>query len=273
MKFDKISLQKILTNLKNMNLSVFLSTRRYFVAAVSLVVVAVGLVAFLLLVQLTHIFDEINVLHAEQKSLATLKQKVEDLSNTAFLQQADNQRKIDILLPSKKPLLQLLNNTGQAVRDANVALESIETSPGRIASGSAQLQSNVQFAGEAPTTKINGVDVLTIGLTVNGTLAQINTFLKNMEQITPISDITQLQLVTNGTLPTESGLYQAKLRVASYYFTQPVSLSVDSPLPIIQGNEQNFLNNINQFKYAAEAPQETIQGGGLGDLFGGRGSQ
>jgi hypothetical protein len=177
-------------------------------------------------------------------------------------------------------LLQLLNNIGVAAKSAQVALSQIQTSPGRIATGSAQLQSDVSaLTPSVATAKVNGIDVLDIGVTVDGTLPQINAFVKNIENITPISDITQFQLTqTRGSQQTTQGLiqsvngYEAKIRVTSYYFTQPISVTIDASLPEVNPAEQQFLNQIDTFKLTAETQQQNIQGGGLNDLFNAPGS-
>jgi hypothetical protein len=264
MKFNaKIDFQKI----KNINPKYIFQVRRYMLIAVILAVTSFSLLGYVLLAQLPQVIQVHNDMKTEEEKLEQLRQKAASLQDTSFIDQEGNRQRIDILLPSKKPLLQLLNNTGKAADDAGVTLASIETSPGRIASGSAQLQSAVsQFDFSAPGTKINGIDVLTIGLSVNGTLPQLNAFFKKIEQITPISDIIQLQLNSQSSSPNPD-FYEAKMRIASYYFTQRIAVAVDTPLPLIPGNQQDFLKNLDNFEFNAETQQPTIQGGGLNDLF------
>lgn len=256
-------------SLQDLSLQYLLQTRRYLVFAVGFTVVAVATAAFIFFIQYPQDQTLWQTLQTEKNQVVVLQQKAATLEDTTFIAQADNRQKIDILLPSKKPLLQLLNNTGQAARDAQVILVAIETSPGRIASGSAQLQTNInQFAPETVTTKVNGVNVLTIGLTVNGTLPQINAFVKNIEQIAPISDITHLELQPQSDPSGRTDLYQAKMKIASSFSTQPVTVDADAPLPQIQTDQEDFLNHLDTFQFIAEAPQSTIEGGGLNNLFG-----
>jgi hypothetical protein len=267
-------------DVKDVHLDYFLRARRYLALTVALVVVIAGLAAFLLLQEVPQVIDLWGRLQTEQKNSTALQQKAAALQSSAAIDQIDNYHKIDTLLPSKKPLLQLLNNIGVAAKSAQVALSQIQTSPGRIATGSAQLQSDVSaLTVSTPTSKVNGMDVLDIGVTVDGTLPQINAFVKNIENITPISDITQFQLTqTRGSQQTSQGLiqnvngYEAKIRVTSYYFTQPISVMIDASLPEVTPSEQQFLNQINAFQFAAEAAQQNIQGGGLNDLFNAPGS-
>jgi hypothetical protein len=255
---------------KNVNFVYIAQARRYFVLAILLGVSGIGLFLFLAFIQLPQLIELVNNLNSEKKNLSNIQQKVLALRDGALVDQTDNRQKIDTLLPSKKPLLQLLNNVGSAAQNSQVRLIAIETSPGRIASGSAQLKTNVaSFDFGTPEAKINGVDVLTIGLTVNGTLAQINAFVKNIEQITPISDITQLKLTSQSDVLNSTTSYEAKLRVASYYFTQPITVSIDAPLPKITANAQAFLVDLNKFQFTPETEQPAIQGG-VNDLFGGQ---
>ncbi len=245
-----------------------LRTRRYMVIAVALGIGAALLLFYVGTTLISQTVGGVNEFNTKQKDVTTLRRKALALQDGTLIEQAEDRQKIDILLPSKKPLLQLLNNVGTAAQEAQVTLAEIETTPGRIASGSAQLKADVAKFGGAPTsTKINGTDVLQIGLTVNGTLPQINAFLKNIEHITPLSDITQLQLIHLSGENIGEGQYQAKLKIASYYFTQPINVRVDAALPEIKGTEQDFLNSLDTFKFSAETQQENIQGGGLNDLF------
>jgi len=262
-------------DLKDVHVEYFLRARRYLVLTVVLGVAVLGLVALLWMQEVPQVVDLWGKLQTEKQNAAALQRKAAALQSSAAIDQVDNYHKIDTLLPSKKPLLQLLDNLGAAATSAQVSLSQIQTTPGRVATNSAQLQSDAStLAVSVPNEKINGIDVLDVGVTVDGSLPQINAFVKNIENITPISDITQFQLTqTMGSQQTSQGVvqsangYEAKLRVTSYYFTQPISVTIDASLPEVNATEQQFLNQLSTFNFASETQQQNVQGGGLNDLF------
>lgn len=262
-------------DVKDIHLEYFLRARHYLVLTIAFGVVILTLAAFLITQEAPQVVDLWGKLQTEKQNAIALQQKAEALQSSAAIDQVDNYKKIDTLLPSKKPLLQLLDNLGVAARSANVSLSQIQTTPGRVATSSAQLQSDVStLSVSVPNGKVNGTDVLDVGVTVSGTLPQINAFIKNIENITPISDITQFQLTqTMGSQQNEKGIvqsangYEAKIRVTSYYFTQPISVTIDASLPAVNSADQEFLNHIDSFLFTSEAQQQNIQGGGLNDLF------
>ncbi len=276
MKIDWKELQKI-------DFGYLFYQRRYFLVAVLSLGVTGLMLLLLIFVQVPELFAANNQRQEEKRTLLQLQQKIIGLQDLETFQSSDIRQKIDLALPSEKPLLGLLAGVSTAAQGTQVTLAKVETNPGKISTASASLQ-NVQSAdisGVSPISpavisnpnllnvKITGVDTLQIQLTIVGTLPQINAFVDRVERFAPITDITQIKLDTIAGPGIPLGTYTAKLLLTSFYFTQSLRIGVDNPLPEVKAKEQAFLDNLNSFTFPQQTQsQNGIQSGGSTDLFG-----
>jgi hypothetical protein len=257
-------------DLKHIDIRHFVLTRRYFLVALASIAAGIGLMVFVVFLQVPKTVEAFNMLKQEKQKLTDLQKKTAALEGVSSLSEFTNRQKVDLALPSEKPLLPLLASTSLAAQKAQVSLDNIELTPGKLASGSTQVVGTAAPAAPAPTgisQKINGVDTLQIGMEAHGTLAQINAFVENIEHSTPFTDITQIKLAAVESNQAKDQ-FAAKLLMTTFYFTQPIQVGVDAPLPDIKGNEEKFLQNLNSFSFPDVSKQNVIQGGGLQDLFG-----
>jgi len=256
--------------------------RRYFLVALLALGVTGIMLLLVIFVQVPGLFSANDQRQEEKRTLLQLQQKINALQDLETFQSSDIRQKIDLALPSEKPLLELLSGVSAAAQGTQVSLAKVETNPGKISTASASLQSfgSTDISGLSPigptvgtpglpSVKVAGVDTLQIQLTVVGTLPQINAFVDRVEHFAPITDITQIQLETLVGPGIPPGMYTAKLLLTSFYFSQTLRIGVDNPLPEVKSQEQLFLDNLNSFTFPQQTQsQNGIQGGGSIDLFG-----
>jgi hypothetical protein len=252
---------------KDVNLKRMLFVRRYLVLGLVMLIIGLVLIVVAIVPQVSRIYSLQSTVKKEDLNLKKLQQKVKSLREIDYLQAYTSNNKVELALPSEKPLLQLLTSSNFVAQDAGVSISDIDTTPGSLASASASLDAPVPEQLVQPG--LDTLQTLTIELNVKGTLSQIYTFLEKIEQVTPITQVTRLQLsssLTNNTSSTE--VFESKMQLTTYYFTQPIFVTVDEPLPEIGTKEQNFLNALDSFIFPEFQKQQQIQGGGSQDLFG-----
>ena len=124
----------------------------------------------------------------------------------------------------------------------------------------------------AAKKKRTDVDTFTIKLTVRGSLDQINRFLELINQVAPLTNVTQTELNLGGkSVLAKLGIktdFEADIVLETYFFTQPILSTVDSPLPEVSGQEETVITELNNFIYQSAVQPDQVFGGGLQDLFG-----
>jgi hypothetical protein len=249
-----------------LNLRYLMITRRYLVWSVGLGIVAVGLLFFAFTSQLQSILTARATMSREQKKLDQLQRKNLELqqltSSPAFSQIST----VNLVLPSRKPLIELLNGLNGAVFNSGVFVTSIELSPGKIASASAD-GTEIKQPDEIPSDK--DYAVVDVSLTARGPLPKINAFFESIEQIAPLTTVTGLSLSKQGRASNQTeDEFEAKLSITTYYFVKSIAAALETPLPVLGAEEEKALKDIATFTSGEEAPQTSIQGGGIQDLFG-----
>lgn len=253
------------------------TTRRFATLAALLGVSGLLLVGLVVVPQIQSIFTLVTELQNANKDSLQLKQKVDQLANLPQSELLQASSTINNVLPSKKPLLELLSSYNQIAQDAGVQFSDVSLSPGRIATEAAQTGSaSTAQAGKkrtaAPTRRASTeYDQLDLSLKVSGTLAEINSFLQKVEQIAPMTTVTSMSL-TEKVVRTEdeapADFYEADFVTTSYFFTQPVSATVRSPIPTLSTEQKEVITEISLFLIPEVTEQTAITGGGLQDLFG-----
>ena len=241
------------------------STRRALVIAVALGLVMLVLVSAVIIPQFQQGMDLYNDLQSEKPALEKLKQKLAELENIAVSPEFAQVEVVEKALPSRKPLLELMVALGSVSQDTGTIVKKFELTPGLVASDSTTQKTD---------SKAN-YDQLSLDLTIEGTFAQIQDFLLKVEEISPFTTIVSMeignQLNTNAEQFSqqveEDPTFEAVLTTETYFFTQPISARIDSPLPKIAQREMDVLNFLASFKPTDLEEQNEIKGGGLEDLF------
>ncbi len=262
-------------DLKKTDFKTLFTTRKYMFFAGAMVLIAASILIFGVFAQAPAIIDLYSASQKEKDSAKALQSKVDALQQVSYMDEFAKSDKVNLALPSEKPLLQLISGVNSVAQQAGVSLSDIQTAPGKLATQSATVTTNANAPTVIDTTStIPGVNVLTIGMKAHGTLVQINSFLDGIEKITPITQATQLKLTVIPNVPgslVQFGapeIYEAELQLSTYYYSQAISVAIDSPLPTIGSKEENFLKTLSTYQYLDYQKQQQIQGGGSNDLFG-----
>lgn len=276
---------------KDQNWRLMLQTRQSFLIAILSIVLSVMLAIFAILPQIQQVFSDREEVQLKQDELTKLQTKVNKLLELKDFVQSDRIQKVDLILPSGKPLLELMAATQYTASVSGVSVFDVLVTPGLLASSSAQQASaaaqldSIQATGTIvtptgtpaelnaqglPTRLANGADSLDVSMKVLGTLAQINQFLSGVERQTPFTNITSFKLdaaTIQSPTPINEPLFEAEITLTTYSYARPISVALDTPVPDIGPTEQAFLDKLEDFSYARIALPTEVLGGGLEDLF------
>jgi len=264
-----------------------LETRRYLTLTVAIAIVSLLVVFIGIMPQIRTSLDLQQKSATEGKKLQAWEKKAQQLEQILtpeILSQIDN---VNILLPSRKPLLELLSSLNLVANQAQVTFTGIEISPGSIATDSAGLQTDAASGKAVKKAKgkaSSASDSLDMKITVQGSLANLNSFFELVERTAPLTTVTSLSLqpkaqtvslTSSGSLsaPTASQSaiaqpYEADIDVSTAYFTQSISAAIDAALPDLNRSQQQIVTDLSTFTVRPLEAQNGIQGGGLQDLFG-----
>lgn len=254
-----------------------LQTRRFLVLAVAAGAVAALLVLFGIWPQVTTALELNTELQAQNRTVESLEDKARQLEQVTSPELLENIETVNALLPSKKPLLELLNSLNVVAGQTGVTYTGLELTPGSIATDSASLgDSGATRRPSLATGNSSDADTLEVKLRVQGSLEQLNQFFSLVERTAPISTITALSLTPQGRAAIFSdgqnevvpNSYEAEVTINTAYFTRPVAAAINAALPTITSDQEQFLNDIAQFTIETLPEQQGIVGGGINDLFG-----
>jgi hypothetical protein len=272
--------------LKDINIRRFLFVRRFLILSVVMMITAVSIVLFALFPQVQQIIQTTGIIRTEDVTLRNLQRKIAGLAQVNDLEEYANRDKVDQALPVQKPLLPLLETARRVSLSSGASLISIETSPGKLASISAQLSAQpatavgpdgapvqpstiTTYDMSASDGQVHGVDKMDIQVTIRGTLTQISDFITQIERSTPITNVTEIDLKDESGEAAANPQFTAELRLSSYYFTRAIEVAIDAPLPETGVKEREFLNQLNAYTVSNDQGQSSqVQGGGRNDLFG-----
>ena len=257
---------------QEINIRSLVINRRYLIFS-GIGILVVLMVVFLgIIPQVNNLLDMRREIDSGQERLSILRQKTIDLENIEAKEAYDSLESVNRLLPSKKPLLELLTALDLVSGKNNVTFVDLSLSPGKIASESAE------FLDVAKTTsrrkKIqsstgDGYDSLVVELEIFGLFNNVQQFFLDIEKVAPLTTITSLSLdIKSNDIIRPSDEVQAEVVLGSYYFTQSVAAGLGSSLPNIGNKEREIIEEIKNYLYPTINVQKQIEGGGLEDLFG-----
>lgn len=238
----------------------FLMTRMQLLLALIFGVAGVAVIGVAVIPQVNAVLSARTEFQKQETLMLQLQKKSQALQDAETIQLVQNSSYINQALPSKKPLLELMESISQLTENSQVSIKNIELSPGEISSESAQI---------ATRSKNSQYDEMDVDLIVQGQLKNINAFISGIENSSPMTNVTRISLneLKNKAI-TEDDYFEAELTLATYYFTQSVKAAVDAPLTALSGEELTFLEKLKTYDNTPIREQTIIQGGGLIDLFG-----
>ena len=254
------------------NIQSLITNRRYLVLTGVSVLVALIVVFSGIIPQINSLFDLRTEIELGQEKLGSLRQKTIDLENIEAQEAYNSLESVDRILPSKKPLLELLSALNLVAGKNNVVFVDLSLSPGKIASESAEFLDVAKTkAGRNKVRPVtgDGYDTLVVELEIFGLFADVQKFFLDIEKVAPLTTITSLSLdIKSDDIISPSDEVQAEVVLGSYYFTQSVSSKASSALPDIGSKEREIIEEIRNYLYPTINVQNQIRGGGLEDLFG-----
>ncbi len=243
---------------KKFNPIILWRTRQYLIMSIGLVALAIFILFFAAYPQVQAALELRSKTNRLRPQLENLEKKLAQLENVRFEPEFSQMDIINEALPSKKPLLELLTNLSAISAAHQVEISEFQLSPGEVATTAAELQRNTRQRGD--------IDTLDVELTIQGSRDNVNQFLNSIEKISPFTTITQLTINTAARQGAEAST--ARMATNTFFFTKPITTTVDSPLPVIADHEKTVLTELSSFTIPNLREQTEISGGGLEDLFG-----
>lgn len=238
----------------------FVFTRKELLFAIGIFAGALLVVIFAIIPQITTIRTTNTKLSKEKAELEKYSNKYKELEQIKLSPEFAQSEKIDSILPSKKPLLELMSAINSLATTTQVAISNLEINPGEIATNSAQLK---QVGGKNSAN----YSELELSIKAYGQLNNVQQFMVMVEQISPITTITKISL-NQTTLPdSDVVVATAQLTLSTNYFTQQVKTSLTADLPKISNREKEIFTTIQAFTIPVSEEQAEVTGGGQTDPF------
>lgn len=248
----------MIENINELNWKLFWNTRKELVLAILFFVLSSMILFLGILQQIKPIQADLQELKDKQAELAKFSEKAEQLKQLAVDPNFNQSSSIDKVLPSHKPLLEILSNLNSVAYTSEVAIKNFSLNPGEIATDTTKVKK---------TTNNQKYDYLDLDFSVSGPLWRIQQFLTLIEQVTPISTITSISINRNID-EDKNAQAQADLILRTFFFTQPIKTTITNPLPTIAVADRQIINNINDLIPNTLEQQKDIVVGNRGNLFG-----
>lgn len=247
----------------NFNLSLLMSTRKSLVRAVAFGFTSVVLL-ILMYFQITGISETRKKMETTQKKIDQLDKKTAELQALKFTPEYAQAQKMSDVLPSHKPLLELLNNLNSVASETNVSITDFKINPGEIIT-----EADTEAKTTTKKKSLTEYDQLTLELSITGRLDQVKEFMNLIERVSPITTITNLTIDRKAVnINDNQQLTRADLTLNTYYYTKSVSATLSSALPNITQEEKDIFQDILDFTPPEIESQKEIIGGNNTDLFG-----
>jgi Tfp pilus assembly protein PilO len=220
---------------QTLNWRYLINTRRFILIAGALVVGALLIGALAIYPQITASADAYQDLVKSKQRIAKLRKKILQLDtyqDSAVLAQIDQ---IDLVMPLDKPLLELLSGLYYLSQETGVSFTDLSLSPGKI-TGEENLRGSF--------------GKIEVDLVIAGTFNQVNTFLKEVERLAPLTTVVDMSLDEKGSPKIEDDTnFEAELTVETYYFNKEIIAKIDTPVPEFKENHDQILNDIKEYTY------------------------
>lgn len=245
-------------NNKEFNWRLFWNTRKELVLGILFFVLSLMILLIGILQQIKPIQADLKELKDKQAELAKFSEKAEQLKQLAIDPNFSQSSSIDKVLPSHKPLLEILNNLNSVAYGSEVVIKNFSLNPGEIATDTTKVKK---------TTNNQRYDYLDLDFSVSGPLWKIQNFLTLIEQVTPISTVTNISINRNID-EDKNAQAQADLVLRTFFFTQPIKTTITSPLPVIASADRKIIEDINELIPNTLEQQKDVITGDRGNLFG-----
>lgn len=246
---------------KTLNSRALLVNRKELLFAVGLAVASVLIVLLAAIPQFREIMSLRSQIAKDTQKLEKLQRKLAQLEEISFNPDYQQREVVFDALPSRKPLLEVLNSLVVVVRDTGVKVDQLELNPGSIATDSATVQA------KSARSKNSLANDLGLDIVVSGSFDNMQQFFAQVEQMSPFTTISQLALSDSRTEIGGTPRIRAQLTMDTYYYTQTIAQTLEADLPTIGDQEREVLAELASFTPGALPEQLEITGGGLEEFF------
>lgn len=256
------------------NYQYFLQTRKFLAITIGLAALSAFVALTILFPNIQKVRDISSKLKTERNKLANLQRKNNTLQNVQTTDLYSKKDAINAILPSSKPLLQLLNQIDRVSSENQVIVSEFGVVPGEISTPSAQAKESAKpVQGKNPN-----IDFIETKLVIVGKIDNINAFLKDINDITPITETTELSFkgVNRQDLfgqGDNSHVFEATLALTSYFFVGKIQTEANQDLPDLSKFTEEEIAQLDQFQIPISSQQPvstTVEGGGKTNLFSGQ---
>jgi len=232
------------------------------------IALAFGLTSIVLIIltyfQISAVFETRKKMEVTQKKVDQLDKKVAEIESLKLTPEYAQAKKMNDILPSHKPLLELLNNLNAVASQTNVSITEFKINPGEIVT-----EGQTETKTQVKKRKNADYDLLDLELSITGSLDQVKEFMNLIERVAPITTITNLTIDRKtDDLNNDKQLTRADLTLNTYYYTKTVSATLSSALPTITKEEKDIFQAILDFAPPKIESQTEIISGNNTDLFG-----
>lgn len=243
---------------KDFNWKLFWNTRKELVLGILFFVLSALIILVGILQQIKPIKQGLTSLQSKQAELDKFAAKADQLKALALDPNFKQSSAVDQVLPSHKPLLEILSNLNSVAYEAEVIIKNFSLNPGEVATDTTKVKKSSQD---------QKYDYLDLDFSVSGALWKIQKFLTLIEQMTPISTITEISINRNID-EDKNAQAQADLVLRTFFFTQPIKTTIISPLPNISALDQKIIADLNRLIPNNLQQQKDVVAGNRGNLFG-----
>jgi hypothetical protein len=256
-------------NLDKFNWRLFVRNRQFLLYSIGISLLSI-IIVWQAAIPLVNSMLAVNSELSKQRIMvAQLGQKAARLRELQSQDIVVSQDLVNAVLPSKKPVLELLTGLNLVAGRAGVSFRDFTVSPGQIASTSAETSAQAQTRR---TTKDSGpYDALLVELTAEGSFDQIQTFLGEVELLAPFTTVTDLSLNirrSRSGIVDADDFVSAEMMLSTNYYTQSLKAALTSPLPVITTKHEDVLSQLESFTFPSSQQQQQVVDQGVFDLFG-----
>lgn len=260
---------------QSINWQYLLQTRKNLAIAIGLGAMSVFLGVIMLIPNLQKVQAKMSEISQERAKLKSLTNKNETLQNVQATKLYEKKNQINVILPSLKPVLPLLNEIERISGENKVIVSEFGLIPGEISTASATPDPNNPPPQKALANP--NLDSIETKLIIIGQIESINSFLKAINRITPLTETTELSLkavnrqdLVEQQKLTQSNVFEATLTLKSHFFVGVVQVNPSQVIPDrAQYSDQDMvILDTYQIPVSSQLPVDfTIKGGGKDDLF------
>lgn len=183
---------------------------------------------------LSNLQKVIRVNKQQKTELSSLEKKFQILEGIDKNLITDRVKKMEVVFPSDKPIVQLLSSLTQLAAKHDLGFGGVSLSPGSLTN----------------EKKEDSLADLTFGFEVSGELKSILKFLQELERVAPLMKIDKVGLTikTKPLLGDNNVMIAAEIDVSAFYQPAPKSLgTISQPVKLLSRSEEAILSQLFNF--------------------------